>query len=60
MDHLPWIGDQDEVLDEITGECEVMEGRLTGLAVHIGARVAALETSSPVRASSSMIGASIA
>jgi class 3 adenylate cyclase len=37
-----------------TGECEVMEGKLTGLAVHIGARVAALATPGAVLVSSTV------
>jgi class 3 adenylate cyclase len=37
-----------------TGECEVMEGKLTGLAVHIGARVAALAVPGAVLVSSTV------
>ena len=37
-----------------TGECELMEGKLTGLAVHIGARVAALAGPGTVLVSSTV------
>jgi class 3 adenylate cyclase len=37
-----------------TGECEVMEGKLTGVAVHIGARVAALAEPGGVLVSSTV------
>jgi class 3 adenylate cyclase len=37
-----------------TGECEVMEGKLTGLAVHIGARVAAMAAPGTVLVSSTV------
>jgi class 3 adenylate cyclase len=37
-----------------TGECEVLDGKLTGLAVHIGARVAALATPGTVLVSSTV------
>lgn len=37
-----------------TGECEVMDGKLTGLAVHIGARVATLAAPGAVLVSSTV------
>jgi class 3 adenylate cyclase len=37
-----------------TGECEVMEGKLAGLAVHIGARVAALASPGEVLVSNTV------
>jgi len=37
-----------------TGECELIDGRIEGLAVHIGARVAALATAGEILASSTV------
>jgi len=37
-----------------TGECELLDGKLAGLAVHIGARVAALANAGEVLVSSTV------
>ncbi len=37
-----------------TGECEVLDGRVTGIAVHLGARIAASATANELLVSSTV------